>query len=526
MPFSTLQDLITAVENLQSADAALKVNGTNSMLANLNFGGFKPINVTSGTAALPAFCVGNDDNTGIFGPAADTWAIATNGTERLRINSTGFCSINDTSDTTFRLRLGGRLRIGSSNSGEAEIAWGGVSNTANVAWGCSTRGDVGGNNDDLKFYRVNPATGAFVGIAMQLQNSTGNIGIGTASPDAPLDIETTLGSYSPTVNDSIRITNSSGTGQAILQAQINGTLRGRWRVDYLGNVVYVANGGDHIFYAGGDAGVGAEQVRINGYGLGIGVTPFPNNLSKALDFEDHGGMFGHNVSLYISANTYHNGGWLRKTTGYGSLYVVDAAAGQHLWYVSGFGGTNTGISWSQVMQLDNAGRLGIGTSPNASYRLTVADNAIIGGAGVSYPGTASYIGGSGNLIGFAWASPHIYGAVDNVVNAIVGTVSDYRLKENFAPFNTALERVLQLEVGTYNPKDFSGEVSEKVYCGVLAHVAGEIFPDLMTGEKDGLSGNGSPLYQSFNYSGLVPYMVVAIKELHKEILQLKRLIKP
>jgi len=135
----------------------------------------------TGTAGAPSLCAGNDSNTGIFVPAADTWAVATNGSERVRIDSTG------------------------------------------------------------------------------------KLGIGTTSPDAPLDVET-ASSFSQTGNDSIRITNSSATGQAVLQAQINGTLRGRWRVDFNGAVNYAANGSDHIFYTGGDATVGTERFRINNAG--------------------------------------------------------------------------------------------------------------------------------------------------------------------------------------------------------------------------------------------------------------------
>jgi hypothetical protein len=43
----------------------------------------------AGTAALPALTTTGDTNTGIYYPAADTFAITTGGTERARFNSTG-----------------------------------------------------------------------------------------------------------------------------------------------------------------------------------------------------------------------------------------------------------------------------------------------------------------------------------------------------------------------------------------------------------------------------------------------------
>jgi hypothetical protein len=72
-------------------------DGSNSFTGNANLGGFRPTNIAAGTAAAPALCVGNDVNTGVFGPAADTWAVATNGVERLRVDDNGRVGIGTTS---------------------------------------------------------------------------------------------------------------------------------------------------------------------------------------------------------------------------------------------------------------------------------------------------------------------------------------------------------------------------------------------------------------------------------------------
>jgi hypothetical protein len=74
----------------------LNKDGSNAATGNLNLGGFIPTNLGAGTAAAPAICAGNDVNTGVFGPAADTWAVATNGTEKLRVDSTGQVGIGTT----------------------------------------------------------------------------------------------------------------------------------------------------------------------------------------------------------------------------------------------------------------------------------------------------------------------------------------------------------------------------------------------------------------------------------------------
>lgn len=48
----------------------------------------------AGSASAPAIVTTGDTNTGIFFPAADTVAVATGGSERLRINSTGQVGLN------------------------------------------------------------------------------------------------------------------------------------------------------------------------------------------------------------------------------------------------------------------------------------------------------------------------------------------------------------------------------------------------------------------------------------------------
>ena len=75
----------------------LNKDGSNSCTGDLNLGGFRPVNLAAGTAAAPAICAGGDVNTGIFSAAADQIGIATNGTEKIRIDSSGNIGINTTS---------------------------------------------------------------------------------------------------------------------------------------------------------------------------------------------------------------------------------------------------------------------------------------------------------------------------------------------------------------------------------------------------------------------------------------------
>jgi hypothetical protein len=76
----------------------------------------KQIVAAAGTASLPALTTTGDVNTGIFFPAADTAAIATGGTERMRVNSSGRVGVATTTpDSGYAMTVQG---IGVDNSSQ------------------------------------------------------------------------------------------------------------------------------------------------------------------------------------------------------------------------------------------------------------------------------------------------------------------------------------------------------------------------------------------------------------------------
>jgi hypothetical protein len=69
----------------------------------------------------------------------------------------------------------------------------------------------------------------------------------------------------------ILMTNANGGGQNVIYSEINGTMRAKWRTDSAGNVNWVANGGYHGFYTGGDFGSGTVKLHVAAGGdVGIG----------------------------------------------------------------------------------------------------------------------------------------------------------------------------------------------------------------------------------------------------------------
>jgi hypothetical protein len=83
----TGSNAITGESNLLFTGSALTVTGTATVTSTITAGGV--VDVTAGSASAPAICKTGDTNTGVLFPAADTVAITTAGTERIRVDSSG-----------------------------------------------------------------------------------------------------------------------------------------------------------------------------------------------------------------------------------------------------------------------------------------------------------------------------------------------------------------------------------------------------------------------------------------------------
>ena len=125
---------------------------------------------------------------------------------------------------------------------------------------------------------------------------------------------------------------------------------------------------------------------------------------------------------------------------------------------------------------------------------------------------------SGNFMVYRNSASTVAGTISHSGSTTVAynTSSDYRLKENVKPMAGALEKVLLLKPVTYTwiEDKTPGE-------GFIAHELQEISPNCVTGEKDGLDKNGSPLYQGVDVSFLVATLTSAIQELAAKVAKLE-----
>jgi hypothetical protein len=101
----------------------------------------------------------------------------------------------------------------------------------------------------------------------------------------------------------------------------------------------------------------------------------------------------------------------------------------------------------------------------------------------------------------------------NVTGTINGTIiptpSDYRIKDVIEPLNSSYS------VDNLKPIKYYNKQSGKEEIGFIAHEVQEIFPCLVTGEKDGY------VIQTLNYIGLIGVLTKEIQNLKAEVAALK-----
>jgi hypothetical protein len=161
-------------------------------------------------------------------------------------------------------------------------------------------------------------------------NSSGNVGIGTASPGAKLQ-----------VSGIIRTT-----------ADVNGYIDvGRFSSAFGGSAVN---------------GTGFLQLQVNGSGVlnldssgnaGLGITTTNNTLGRTLQVGQAATWTSESGSnrWWLGSNWYFNSGDKYINNGFATLYSQQV--GTHIWFTSPSGTAGNAISFTQAMTLDASGNL-------------------------------------------------------------------------------------------------------------------------------------------------------------------------
>ena len=197
------------------------------------------------------------------------------------------------------------------------------------------------------------------------------------------------------------------------------------------------------------------------------------------------------------------------TTGEPALFVEDGTTAKPA--ITWEADDNTGIYRYGANEVAIASGGGESARFNAT-RLHLGANTTT--RGIKYAGTNGT--GSSNDMGFKWSSPNMYCRVDNAVEAIIGTVSDERLKDNVVgmPPGTALKRLARLRPVDFDPMPLPGDEFESAdpyrRPGLIAQEVEEhepwAVPDVEGDE-----------YKTVDYNGMVPLLVKAVQELSERV---------
>ncbi|KYG62964.1 hypothetical protein AZI87_17030 [Bdellovibrio bacteriovorus] len=330
-----------------------------------------------------------------------------------------------------------------------------------------------------------------------LATAAGSVGIGTPNPQGTLHVAsgnvyfgdaltpTPSVQTKMTVVDSnpiITVAASNAAGSAGIEFQPKGTglLGGQYKI--FGSPSAGPYGNGLIFELGnlGTMGGGQFVMRLdsNGY-LSLGQGLAMESAAARLHVKGIGALvdpspFGSNPS-----------GTVQRIEGTNTVLDAGFSTTENPWLQAR---TKTDYSLSKALLLNPAGgNVGIGTVAPA-YALHVA-------------------GASGATVGFFTDGT----ASCSIRPATAGSVScssDERLKKNVTGFSdaTSLENILKLNTVTYEWRS----VNNGRHTGYIAQEVEKIAPEFVTTGNDG--------YKQVSYSGFIPWITGAIKELNKKLM--------
>ena len=269
----------------------------------------------TGTAASPAIVPTGDTNTGVFFPAADTTAFSTQGTERVRIDSSGRVGIGTTSigasldiaksDNTGSVSYFPSLRVTNTNSTQGDAA-----STFNYA-----RMDVRSGNGtvfaDFGTRYDSSYSGAFIGtetshpVTLQTGgnerlriDSSGNVGIGTTNPQSPLQVQSS--STSAVLNYSYA--SSASYASRVGQLEVNRSATSAYQFLYTfslgGDIEHNLRGDGNAYADGTWNNNGADYAEFfesaSGQALTVGATVVldQNKVREATQDDDTKNIIG------------------------------------------------------------------------------------------------------------------------------------------------------------------------------------------------------------------------------------------
>ena len=517
------------------------------------------LNLTAGTAGAPALVFNGDVNSGLFQPGADSLAIATGGTQRITVDSSGNVGIGTPSPV---FGVGTGLEVFRSGVSTVRVS----SNNQAV----ELRSDAGAGT--LETRGAFPLKFGIQGSERMRIDSSGRLLVGTTTEGTPASDNLTLqdsGSCGLTIRagtsdySSIFFSDAtSGVGEyagSFQYGHSDNTLRigtnsiERMRIDSSGQIKIPAGGFDLRVGDDIDSNAGGQTISVGSLSsVPGGFQCFaPTNGQSYLQFGD-GSAAASQYRGYVGykhaddALVFGGAGTERMRIDSSGNVGIGLASPQTRFHSSGttngaqatFGISNSGLKIStfqktvpdagvildaqestygtltlrtrgaERLRIDSSGRLLINsTSGVSNEKLFLAYAPAHTGAIIN---TNSSFSGNSNLIEFK-ANGTTGGSITFTNNgtstAYVGS-SDYRLKENVVDLTNGITRIKQLQ-----PKRFNFiAAADTTVDGFLAHEAQIVVPEAVTGTHDEVDDKGNPVYQGIDQAKLVPLLTSALQE--------------
>ena len=292
-------------------------------------------------------------------------------------------------------------------------------------------------------------------------DSSGNVGVGG-----------TPSNYSGYTN--LAINGSTGGN---LDLMVNGSQKGYLDSTSSGLTLH-ANSGAYVRFGAG----GSERMRIDSNGQ-IGVS------GSTASFDTTGAVNG--LQLYYESDS-----------GLATIGSYSSGGATGLTFHTNSGG---GAS-SERMRINSGGDLLVGAT---SFSYSGSHDCVQimqseGRINIENDVTA----GAKYVIAFYNPNGNVGKITTSGSSTSYSTSSDYRLKENVVGLTGATDRLKQLK-----PKRFNFIADpETIVDGFLAHEAGAVVPEAVTGEKDEVDGDNNPVIQGIDQAKLVPLLTAALQE--------------
>ena len=485
----------------------------------------KTLQIASGTTEGSLSIVGSTGN-GYVATNGSAFTIAgrggmglslgTNDTEKMRIDSSGNVGIGTSSPASkFEVATTAGLisSFNSTNAAGGYMTWQ-TSGTVIADLGTATNCFGSGGNDTFAINGRGARSLLFgTNNAERMRiDSSGNVGIGTTSPGAKLQV-----GDGTAVVQSLTVGTSSGTGGGAYTAVKNGSTF----IAALGNYSSLLGGAysaSPVMYFNGGlqfSEAGTERMRIDSSGNLLVGTTTPYSVSgggtskQTVTYDQNGRT---QVSI-TNSNVGSSASAALVLASYGTDWVVG----------NGSTANNSGAltftrNSTEAARIDSSGNLLVGQT---TLGLTTTQSFSWQGTGdgaFSISHSTSNVNGDG-FIRFGYNGTNIGGITQNGTTGVLyNLTSDYRLKNDQQPLTGAKDFVMALQPKKWQWWDGSGEG-----VGFIAHEFMEVAKYSGHGEKDAVDADGNPVMQSIQPSSseVIANLVAHIQNLETRLAALE-----